>query len=1057
MPSMTHISGFINNLRNRLALSKRRNLQSAPLIAELLETRQLLAASGLQIVHRSGQSFVTWQEDTTVTGEGYNVYRSASPITTANIGQAQKLTSKWGPLNDNTSHHDLTGVGAPTNFVIQDLGTPLSDDTGLFVYTMQSGEAGNAYYAVTEVIDGVENQTLSAGVNSLTSPVTEIIAAPQPVLVSQINSGGGRVYTQYMDYANWNPTFEGYAYNYSVALPVNYNPNVAWPMRLMPHAYGERYRLETNSDFGWPVIQVFPDDGGGQSGHINTWWYGFAADHNYITDGEIPTSGHIENFTEQRLFQMMDQVKANFNVDPQAVHIQGNSMGASGALSLGMRYGDYFSWIYASQPMTDYANSALFLGEFESLWGTTASNLPIVNKGPYASRLTKYNNTGVYDWMNHQQILNVMRAEPMALLMVGHGKLDDVIDWQTQGLPFVAALNNAHVAFTKENRSNWEHNWMGFDFQNTSMFGNTGGSNSDWIFRKDTALIAFSNASGSGPLVSPLTGDDFYNIALDWSVPWNDFGPAIVDSSNQFAVTLRSRAGVQTADVTPQRTLAFKPGPGQSVMWQNRNVTTNQVLQSGTVTADSLGRVTIPSVQVLTGNGNRLTLDAVLATPVLQAPSGLTPLMSPTMTWSAVAGAASYDVRINNLSTGQSPVIQTNVSGTSYTSANPMGIGKYRVWVRAKTTTGVLSSWSASRDFQINTAAVLNSFPNAFNDSILMTWNALPGAAKYDLWVNNLTTGQTQVIRQSVLTTNSYQQASLPLGQYVAWVRGIDAGNVVATWSTSQQFTVAPRVVLTFPSTPGFNSQPTYQWQALPGATKYQVYVQNRTTNAIVLNQSGVTATSLSQPTALPVGNYRWWVRGSNNPGLTGAWSVPQDFNVGGQPIVLGPFGSTSDRTPTFVWSPVQGANTYQLWVSKRDGSGVVINLTNLTGTSYTPSTDMSPYDYRVWVRAVSTTGAVSSWSVYVDFTVTMDESSLELLDADDLSSIPGSVLSSNEQRDAPATPRTAPNENDVSIRSSEVERHAAGDLEAIAFTSAPWVSAVNETTTALFVQWTQQ
>ncbi len=620
--------------------------------------------------------------------------------------------------------------------------------------------------------------------------------------------------------------------------------------------------------------------------------------------------------------------------------------------------------------MTNYATSVLFLGQFESLWGTTASNLPIVNKGPYASRLTKYNNTGVYDWMNHQQMLNVMRAEPMALLMVGHGKLDDVIDWQTQGLPIVAALNNARVAFTAENRGNWEHNWMGFDFQNEAMFGIPGGVHSDWIFRKDSALIAFSNASGSGPLVSPLTGTDFYNFALDWSVPWNNFGPAIVDSSNQFAVTLRSRAGVQTADVTPQRTLAFKALPGQSVTWQNRNVTTNQVLQSGTVTADSVGLVTIPGVQILTGNGNRLTLNAVVGVPVVQTPIGMTQLQSPEITWSTVPGAASYDVWINNLSTGQNPAIQTNVSGTGFTSTNPMGIGKYRVWVRAKTAAGVLSIWSPPKDFQINTAVVLDSFPNTLNDSILLTWAALPGAAKYDLWVNNLTTGQSLVIRQSTLTTNSYQTASLPLGNYVAWVRGIDAGNNFATWSISQQFTIAPRVVLTSPLSPGFNNQPTYQWQALPGATKYHVWVQNRSTIAVVLNQSGVTATSLSLSTVLPVGNYRWWVRGSNNQGLNGGWSLAQDFNVGGQPIVLGPFGSTSNRTPTFLWSPVQGAATYQLWVSKRDGSGVVINLTNLTTTSYTPSTNMAPYDYRVWVRAVSTTGALSTWSLSVDFTV---------------------------------------------------------------------------------------
>ena len=1005
------ISELLTAFKRFLAVSERRHLQTSPVIAELLESRQFLSATGLQVFNHSGQSFLTWQEDTSVTGEGYNVYRSTSPITTANIAQAQKLTAKWGPLNDNTSHNALTGEYAPANYVIQDLGTALSDDQGLFVYTTQPGEAGNVYYAVTEVINGVEDQTLTASVNALASSLAETIAAPQAVFVSQINNGNGRVYTQYMDYANWNPTFEGYAYNYSVALPVNYDPNVAWPMRLMPHAYGERYRVESNSDFGWPVIEVFPDDGGARTGHINTWWYGFSADHNYITDGDIPTSGHIENFTEQRLFQMMDQVRANFNVDPQAIHIQGNSMGASGALALGMRYGDYFSWIYASLPMTNYATNPLFQGQLESLWGTQASNLPIVNKGPYASRLTKYNNTGVYDWMNLQQMAGVMRAEPMALLMVGHGKIDDVIDWQTQGAPIVAALNNARVAFTAENRNNWDHNWMGFDFQNTAMFGVPDGVKSDWIFRKDAALIGFSNASGSGPLVSPLTGDDFYNFALDWSVPWNNFGPAMVDTANQFSVTLRSRAGAQTADITPQRTLAFKVAPGQSVTWQNTDLTTNQVLQSGTVTADSSGLVTIPGVQVLTGNGNRLALNAVSSGPVVQSPVGTTPLLSPTITWSASSGAATYDVFVKNLTTGQSPVIQSTVTTTSITPANPLGIGRYRVWVRARTAAGVLGAWSAPKDFQINTSVVVNSFPNPFDDATVLTWAALPGAAKYDLWVNNLTTHQNQVLREQSLTTNSYQTSSLPMGKYTVWVRGIDARNLAAQWSASQQFTVAPRAVLISPSTPGFNNTPTYQWQALPGATKYQVYVQNLTTNAIVVNQSNVATTSLTPTSALPVGDYRWWVKASNNDGIVGRWSESKDFNVGGKPIILTPVGTTSNRTPTFSWSPVQGADHYQLWVAKRDGSGVVINLPNLTSTSYTPSSDLAPNDYRVWVRAVSTTGALSSWSLYADFKITMKQQSPELLHPDDLSSILVSVLaldaSREESTSSPPIPAT--------------------------------------------------
>ncbi len=949
----------------------------------------MLAASGLQVLHRSGQSFVTWQEDTNVSSEGYHVYRSASPITTANIGQAQKLTSKWGALNDNTSQHPLTGVGAPANFVIQDLGAPLSDDTGLFVYTIPAGQAGSWYYAVTEVIGGFENQTLTAGSNSLASPVSDTVGTPQAVLVSTINNGNGRVYTQFMDYKNWNPTFEGYAYNYSVALPVNYDPTVAWPMRLMPHAYGERYRVETNSDFGWPVIEVFPDDGGAQTGFLNTWWYGFSADHNYSTDGPIPTSGHIENFTEQRLFQMMDQVRTNFNVDPQAIHVQGNSMGASGALALGMRYGDYFSWIYASLPMTNYASSPTFQGQFESLWGTQASNLPVVNKGPYAARLAKYNGTGVYDWMNLQQMVGVMRAEPMAMLMVGHGKLDDVIDWQTQGLPIVAALNNAHVAFTAENRGNWDHTWMGFDFMNTAMFGVPDVNRTDWVFRKDSSLISFSNASGSGPLVSPPAGTDTYNTALDWSVPWNNFGAAIVDTAQHFEVTLRSRAGSQTADVTPQRTAAFKVIPGSTVTWQNINVLTTQVLQSGSVIADSRGLVTIPGVQILTGSGNRLVLNAAFTAPTVQSPIGAALLQTPLISWSASNGAASYEVWISNLSTGQNPVIQTTVSSTNMTAANPLGIGRYRVWVRGKSSSGACTAWSAPSDFQITTRAVIDNLPTTFSGTAVISWAALPGAVKYDLWVDNLSSGQQQVVRQAALTTNSYQlPGNLPLGKYAVWVRGIDAGGNGAYWSLAKQFNITPATIILSPTGPGFNMQPVFQWQALPGATGYQLFVRDLVTNAIALNPVNVSATSYTPASSLPSSDYRWWVRASNNSGVTGSWSLPMDFNVGGKPRVLTPSSTTSDRTPTFSWTPVQGADHYELWVSKRDGTGVVINLTNITATSYTPLSTMIPYEYRVWVRAVTPTGAFSSWSSYVDFTVTAFDSPFELVAPEDLSAI---------------------------------------------------------------------
>ncbi|MCA9048723.1 MAG: hypothetical protein KDA89_08340, partial [Planctomycetaceae bacterium] len=151
---------------------------------ETLEPLILLSAgvTDLEAVHKDGQTFLTWQEDTTVDGEEYHVYRYSEAITDANIGLAEKLTLKWGPLDDDTSVHKLAGAESPTHFVIDDLGAALSDDTGLFVYTTQNGESGSAYYAVTIVVNGVEQSLQQSGA-ATTSAVAESVAETAPILV----------------------------------------------------------------------------------------------------------------------------------------------------------------------------------------------------------------------------------------------------------------------------------------------------------------------------------------------------------------------------------------------------------------------------------------------------------------------------------------------------------------------------------------------------------------------------------------------------------------------------------------------------------------------------------------------------------------------------------------------------------------------------------------------------------------------------------------------------------------------------------------------------------
>jgi len=556
--------------------------------------------------HRNGQTFLTWVE---VAGDaGYHVYRHTSPITTSNIGAAEKITAKWGPLDSDTSVNKHAHGQVPATFVISDSGRPLSELNGLFVYTPES--AGKKFYAVTSVVGGTETIAVTAGENSLSASVTETVAVPKPVLALSLNRGRGRVYTQYMDYANWNPTFNGYAYNYSVVLPANYRKSRSYPLLIHPHAYGENFKVLEQSEYGWQVVQLFPSDPGVSTGAIHSWWFGYAADHNYRTDGTIPTSGRVANFTERRVMQAVQDTinDPSINVDPQLVHAFGHSMGASGSLSLGMRYGNIIAGIYGSESMTNYRTSPVFQLEFEQLWGAQSANLPIVISGPWSDPIRRYEGTGVWDWMNHHKQLIDRRGDDMAYLMLAQGKADDVIDWNTQSAPMARVFNEASVGFSSNFVAGAGHSWLGFAAIVDYMFGFGNGLDFPWRYPLNLSFPAIQNASASGSLSPGLVASDTYNMDIEWATSHTRFARPIVDEPGRYEISLRSRNDDQTADITPRNTQRFKLQPGQSCEWVTSSNNKRKTYGKGTVTVDKDALVTVRQVPI-TYKGTRLSIN----------------------------------------------------------------------------------------------------------------------------------------------------------------------------------------------------------------------------------------------------------------------------------------------------------------------------------------------------------------------------------------------------------------------------------------------------------------
>lgn len=588
------------------------NNNNNPPIDNNNQSQNNLLVSGLTTQHRSGQTFLVWNEPNDSTR--YHVYRSNQPISTANLSSATQLTGKWGTLSADTSVNNHRSADAPAYFLIDDLGAPLGHNQGLFVHTTKNGQSGNTYYAVTTVAGGSENRTISNGSNTTSSPVYESVATPRPVLTLSRNGGKGRLYTQYMDYASWNPTFNGYAFNYAVALPDNYNPSRSYPMQVDLHAYGTAPKFPSQSEYNWQVIQLFPRDPGIDEQTVHTWWYGHAADHNYQNSGNIPTSGRIENFTEQRVMRAIDEIISNpdFNVNQELIHAYGNSMGASGSISMAMRYPSVFAGVYASQPMTNYKTSPLFQGEFSRVWGLQSRNLPIVNRGPHAGSISRYSSNGsqptnVWNWMNHQEQLGRRRSDDFAYMMMDFGKADSTIDWATQGRPMFQALTDARAAFAATAQAGIGHNWLGFRAVNSSQFGLK--NDIPWRYPKSLSVVSLQYATGSGSL-QPGTGNtDEYNTNLEWSTPHHSFHQNIVDTSNRYEISIRSLASRQTVSVTPRNTRAFNPASGKQCTWVARSNSDNSQTNSGSTTVDGNGLVTATAVPIQTGNGTRLVIN----------------------------------------------------------------------------------------------------------------------------------------------------------------------------------------------------------------------------------------------------------------------------------------------------------------------------------------------------------------------------------------------------------------------------------------------------------------
>jgi hypothetical protein len=208
----------------------------------------------LQVTHRKGQTFITWTEiDKLITQDPvrwkdfeaafvrafpkmthtwwklkskprravwYRIYRHDEPITAANLHEADfvdeiyPLSGYDGRIHQHTCRgENWTGLDPDVivpRYVITDPPEGKLEPTGMFkklpewrgrqlplhtgLYVHQAREPGKAYYAVTVLVNGVENTADFSAANALAQPVDETVDPGEPILyrVLEQRIGHGR-------------------------------------------------------------------------------------------------------------------------------------------------------------------------------------------------------------------------------------------------------------------------------------------------------------------------------------------------------------------------------------------------------------------------------------------------------------------------------------------------------------------------------------------------------------------------------------------------------------------------------------------------------------------------------------------------------------------------------------------------------------------------------------------------------------------------------------------------------------------------------------------------
>ena len=328
--------------------------------------------------------------------------------------------------------------------------------------------------------------------------------------------------------------------------------------------------------------------------------------------------------------------------------------------------------------------------------------------------------------------------------------------------------------------------------------------------------------------------------------------------------------------------------------------------------------------------------------PALVAPAegalvtGVThpPLGVPTLTWTTVLSATGYQVQISTSSGFGTTLVSAETSNPSYTPIIALGDGVFYWRARAKAgyTWGPYSeeasftvSWSHNGEIYPALLAPEDGATFAAFAHTHFTWQPVPGAATYQFRIAT----DPQMVNEAytAVTTKPQHTPLARLGNNVYYwqVTPIDnknhAGALSPIWRFTFAWNTAPALlspideaVLPF--------VPRFAWTAVEAAKEYRLQISTQenfnTYDQIVTRNTDYTPVEAFSNDQ----DYFWRVQAVDKQNTASPWSEIRRFiaHWSFKPQLLSPGNNSVQLAyPFFAWTPVPGAEQYQIQIANNN------------------------------------------------------------------------------------------------------------------------------------------